>query len=64
MEYNLVCVHPFAHYTKGQVVSDQDEVKKLLIENEQNFVRVAAPKKAPIEQEIAPRSENKNSRKG
>ncbi len=47
MDYNLVCVHPFGDYEKGQLVTDKDEVAKLSVEREQNFVRVAVAKEEP-----------------
>lgn len=43
MQYHLVCVHPFGKYVKGQVVTDQDEVKKLRHDREHHFVKIAAP---------------------
>lgn len=65
MDYNLVCVHPFGNYEKGQVVSDKDEVAKLSVEREQNFVRVPAPKEEAKDQEvIPPKFESKSSKRG
>ena len=42
MQYNLLCVHPFGKYTKGQIVTDPTEVAKLLTDREHHFVRIAA----------------------
>lgn len=42
-DYHLVCVHPFDKYTKGQMITDEAEVEKLLPDREHHFVRIAAP---------------------
>jgi hypothetical protein len=49
MAYNLVCVHPFGNYSKGQLVDNQDEVNSLSDDREHHFVRVAAPEEAKDE---------------
>lgn len=42
--FHLVCVHPFANYVKGQIVTDQKEVDALIADDREHyFVRVAAP---------------------
>lgn len=41
--YNLVCVHPFHGYDKGQIVSDPAEVAKFLKDREHHFVKIPAP---------------------
>ncbi len=40
MDFYLVCVHPFANYVKGQMITDPDLVKKLQEDREGHFVRV------------------------
>jgi hypothetical protein len=47
MPYHLICVHPFGAYEKGQLVTDADEVKALLVNRDHHFVRIAAPDEAP-----------------
>lgn len=42
MNFYLVCVHPFGKYTKGQMITDPDEVKSLMADRDHHFVRVAA----------------------
>lgn len=44
---HLICVHPFKHYTKGQMVTDEAEVLSLRADREHHFVKIAAP--APAE---------------
>jgi hypothetical protein len=41
--YNLVCVHPFGTFVRGQVITDPAEVQKHLTEREKHFVKVPAP---------------------
>ena len=43
MAYNLICVHPFGNYSKGQLIDNQDEVLSLSDDRGHHFVRVAAP---------------------
>lgn len=43
MKYHLVCVHPFGKYTKGQRITDPDEVEKLMQDRDHHFVRIPAP---------------------
>ncbi len=64
MNYDLVCVHPFGDYTKGQRVSNRDEVAKLLAEREENFVRVAVPKEEQLKLDFTSKVESKNPKKG
>lgn len=41
MNFYLVCVHPFANYVKGQMVTDEAEIASLLADDRINFfVRV------------------------
>lgn len=40
--FNLVCVHPFGQYTKGQLITDPKEVASLSDDRDHHFVRVAA----------------------
>ena len=43
MSYELVCVHPFGKYVKGQHVTDQAEIEKLLAEDRgRHFVKIPA----------------------
>jgi hypothetical protein len=42
MKFNLVCVHPFGKYVKGQIVKDEAEVARLMKDRDHHFVRVAA----------------------
>lgn len=42
-DYHLVCVHPFGKYTKGQMITDSDEVNELLPDREHHFIRIAIP---------------------
>ena len=51
MAYHLICVHPFHGFTKGQMITDQGEVTKLLEDREQHFAKIAAP---PEPVEVAP----------
>lgn len=53
MKFHLVCVHPFGPYTKGQLVTDPDEIAKLTSDREKNFVRIAAPV-APPPADVSP----------
>lgn len=43
MSYHLIVVHPFGKYTKGQHITDENEIAKLSSENEHNCVRINAP---------------------
>jgi hypothetical protein len=43
VNFHLICVHPFGNYTKGQLITDADEVAKLSDDREHHFVRIAAP---------------------
>ena len=42
-QFNLVCIHPFHGYEKGQLVSDPGEVENLLKDRDHHFVKIAAP---------------------
>lgn len=42
-DFHLVCVHPFDKYTKGQMITDPDEVDKLMPDRDHHFVRIAIP---------------------
>jgi hypothetical protein len=44
--FHLICVNPFAEYTKGQLVTNAKEVEKLLEDRAHHFVKVAAPQEA------------------
>jgi hypothetical protein len=46
-DYHLVCVHPFGKYVKGQVITDDAEVAKLLEDRENHFNRVQIGAVAP-----------------
>ncbi len=48
MSYHLVCVQPFHGYDKGQIVTDEAEVLKLMEERDPHFVRIPAPEPAPV----------------
>jgi hypothetical protein len=42
--FNLVCVHPFGKFEKGDIVTDADEIARLMAEDrDHHFVRIAAP---------------------
>lgn len=43
MKVHMICVHPFAQYTKGQLITDQELIKKLREHRDHYFVKVAAP---------------------
>ena len=49
--YHLICVHPFHGYTKGQMITEQDEVTRLLADRENHFAKIMAP---PVPEEAAP----------
>lgn len=38
--YHLVCVHPFHGYEKGQLITDPDEVAKLINDRDHHFVKI------------------------
>lgn len=42
--FKLIVVHPFKGFVKGQVISDQAEVGKHLVDREHHFVRVPMSK--------------------
>jgi hypothetical protein len=42
MKFYLVCVHSFGKYSKGQMITDEAEVEKLLSDREHHFVKIAA----------------------
>lgn len=46
--FNLVCVHPFGNYTKGQIITDPDEVARLMKVRDHHFVRIPAPEPTPM----------------
>lgn len=50
--FHLVCVHPFGKYTKGQKITDADEVARLMRDRGRHFVRVPAPTEHHDEVEI------------
>lgn len=41
--YHLICVHPFDKFTKGQMITDAEEVKKHLDDREHHFIRITVP---------------------
>lgn len=41
MAFKLICVHPFHGYAKGQEITDQAEVARLMQDRDHHFVRVA-----------------------
>ena len=43
MPFKLVCVHPFKDFVRGQEITDQDAVKRLMVDRDHHFVRVAMP---------------------
>jgi hypothetical protein len=51
MNYHLVCTQPFGNYAKGQLITDEAEVLKLLDDREHHFVRIPVPVEAeqPVE---------------
>ncbi len=49
MKVYLHCVHPFAQYAKGQIITDQELVKQLRKNRDHHFVKFAAPAD-PVEQ--------------
>lgn len=54
MSFHLVCVHPWHKYSKGQVVTDPDDIASLSVDREHHFVRVsdtvfAPPPVPPVE---------------
>lgn len=51
--FNLVCVHSFGKYTKGQMVTDPAEIEKLQEDREHHFVRVAKSEQPSVEAEPA-----------
>lgn len=50
-DFHLVCINPFHNYTKGQMITDPDEVDKLQEDREHHFVRIAIPA-APVPEPI------------
>lgn len=47
--FHLVCIHPFGKYERGQVVTDQEEVKALMADRDHQFVRRNVPDEpAPV----------------
>lgn len=59
--FNLMCVHPFGNYAKGQMITDPDEVAKLQEDREHHFVRIARsePELAPVVDESKPSKASK-----
>lgn len=53
MDYHLVCVHPFGKYTRGQMITDEEEVTALLDDREHHFVRIAVPEQAAALEAVA-----------
>lgn len=50
MMYHLVVVHDFGTYTKGQMITAQDEIEMILRSPQHtNVVKIAAPAEAPAE---------------
>lgn len=41
--YHLICREPFGNYTKGQMITDSDEVDKLSLDRDHHFNRIAIP---------------------
>lgn len=54
MRYHLLCIHPFHGYLKGQIVTDQEEVSRLLLERDAHFAKYPAPAEPEPETEAAP----------
>ena len=52
MAFKLVCTQPFHGYKKGQEVTDQDEVARLLNDREHHFVRVHYDPPAPASEPV------------
>ena len=59
MDYHLVCVHPFGKYTRGQMITDEEEVTALLDDREHHFVRIAVPAEPAAIEALADASEPK-----
>jgi hypothetical protein len=47
MAYKLVCTAPMHKYKKGQVVTDQTEIDRLLQKHGHHFVKAMADEPAP-----------------
>jgi hypothetical protein len=43
MAYKLVCTAPMHRYKKGQVVTDQAEIARLLLKHGHHFVKTMMP---------------------
>lgn len=43
MATNLICVHPFGDFVKGQQIADPDQVAALTQDREHHFVRISVP---------------------
>ncbi|WP_024517069.1 hypothetical protein [Bradyrhizobium sp. Tv2a-2] len=55
MSFHLTCIHEFGKYTKGQRITDPDEVRMLMKDRDHHFVRTNAPKEVK-EEIVAPTS--------
>lgn len=50
MKYHLIIVHPFGKYTKGQMVTDQDEVAAIMkSHNHPSVNKIAAKEDDPAD---------------